>query len=101
GVSVLQAIGKSAADIDITAFENDGVQALNLPCGKANRRRSHGNAQSCSGLPRPVLTNEIEYRRYIATFVVPETRALASTFSVSSMIERHATVAGRSQEGDS
>ena len=100
GISVFQAIGKRAADIDITAFENDRVQASDLLCGKANRRRTHRNAQSCSGLLRPALTNKIEDRRYIAMFVVAETRALTSAFSVSSMIESHATVAGRSQESD-
>src|SRR5207237_10091007 len=98
--TILETMGKGAADIDVTAFQDKSIDALEMLGGETNRRRAHGNPQGSARLSRPAPADQVKNRHDVPAFMEAEAGALSTAFPVRAVIEGHASVSPGHQTTD-
>src|SRR5438445_11900789 len=98
--TILETMGKGASDIDVTAYQDKSIEALEMLGGETNRRRTHGNPQGSAGLSRPTPADQVKNRHDVPAFMKAEAGALSTAFSVRAVIEGHASVSPSRQQSD-
>src|SRR5437763_8371205 len=96
--TILETMGKRAADIDVTAFQDKSIDALEMLGGETNRRSAHGNPQGSARLSRPTPADQIQNRHDIPALMKAKAGALTTAFPVRAVIEGHASVSPSRQK---